>query len=1100
MKFCGSCGAVIVRNCGSCGAEVPAEFKFCGHCGAPQGDAAPQQVTNSSWSQGAERRQLTVMFCDMVGSTELASMLDPEELRAVVLAYQDAAGTAVRDFGGHIAQHLGDGLLVYFGYPSAHEDDPRRGVAAALAVLRAIESLNASYKKLPRPLDVRIGVHTGPVVTGAVGAGSTSQDLALGQTPNFAARLEGLAQPGTAVVSKATRDLAEKNFAYRSLGLHSLKGIAEPVEVFEVEHELQHRPDGNLFRDQPPMVGRETQLFKLREWLQQSHGRSGQVCLCLGPPGVGKSRLVDAFREIGEQEEARWLSTQCSPFRQMTALAPIIDLVTSTMGIQPEDTMLQRLAKVRRSLENVDLPTEEAVALFCNFLSIEGVDGIPAHHVPGPLVMQRTLELLRLALRQMSDQRTLLICVEDLHWADPSTLEFIGAMAQEGLARPIMLMLTSRTPVDLQAPQEALHTLELEQVGQEVAEQIVRGVSGGKTLPKEVLDLITYKTDGVPLFIEEFTKNLLESEFLTETDDTFELAVDIKSISIPSSLRDSLTERLDRQGASRQTAQYGAVVGREFSYRMLAAVWPDTAAHLLEHLEQLVSAELLVRVSNSEGGTYVFKHALIRDAAYELLLREKRQTLHREVAETLIERFPERVEVEPELVATHYSEARLPEAAIPFWVQSAQRAQSRSANVEAAQDCRHGLALLEQLEPGVERDRLEMSLQVPLGSSLVALQGFTAPEVEDTYRRALELSEGLRNAPNLFWVLMGIRTLYMVRGDMAEGARIGHRLINMGESLGDDDLTCIAKGHLGDTHFYSGKFIDSREMLEVGAQCGERGLGEYLDQYGLDFRVSQGSVHALCLWHLGYPDQAIELSEWILDRARKADHVHSMGVALAMAMVQVNFFRREHSQILPYVEEVRRLANERGGSQQWLNFSLMYEQWANFRLQLDASSDGRIDDTSRQRILQSMRHANEQYARTKAGLSRPIYAAIIIETMLALGRRQEALELADSWVSTVQEGGLHYVLAEMLRLKGEAHFALGEIDPAQQAYAHSLRVSDEQQIKMISLRTAVSSARALALEGDAAAARALLEPRYAWFTEGLESQDLTVASALLNTL
>lgn len=1101
MQFCGGCGEKLVRICGQCEASVPVGFKFCGQCGAEMVSAtsAPPVALEPSQPERAERRQLTVMFCDMVGSTEMAGRLDPEDLRSVVLAYQEATSAAISAFGGHIAQHLGDGLLVYFGFPKAHEDDPRRGIAAALAVLRAVQDLRGRLSHLAQELNVRIGVHTGPVVTGMVGTGQSQEKLALGQTPNIAARLEGIAAPGSVVVSKQTLELAGHNFIYRSLGLHSLKGLNEPMEVFQVEREDLEPVSGSFFRDQPPMVGREKELNQLLYCRRRSLQGNGQTVLLIGPPGVGKSRLLDAFVHHKDLQDIRRWNSRCSPFRQASTLAPIVDLLHDTLNIRNDDSALQRLAKIRQGVERTSLPQDEALALFCNLLMVEGVDGIPSHDVPPNQVMERTLEYMHQSIRESLPERPLLICIEDLHWADPSTLEFISRLGRECLARPLMVLGTSRVALNLDVPTESFTRVDVESVDQEVAERIVRGVTGGKPLPAEVVEQITYKTDGVPLFIEEFTKNLLESGLLQEVDGRFELTVDITGTPLPSSLRDSLTARLDRLNESREAAQFASVIGREFTKQMLACIWHQDGDVLDAHLKALVDAELLVKVSDAGSGTFVFKHALIRDAAYELLLLDTRQKLHEKVAETLIERFPAQVEVEPELVATHFSEARQPANSIPYWVKAVQRAQSRSANLEATHHCRSGLKQIEAISPSAERDRLEMGLQIPLSASLIALQGFTSPEVEQTYRRAQELCENLEEAPNLFWVLMGFRNYYMVRGDMHNAAKIGQQLVEMGTTLQDDDLVCIAKGHLGDTRMYSGEYLAGLELLDIGSRCSKRGQEVYQENMGLDWNVSQGGVHTLCLWHLGYPDQAYEKSRALLEYARSKDHVHSLCVTLAMAVVQVNFFRREYGSIVQHVEELRLLAKERGGSPMWLNFCLMYEQWAKFEIERRENPEG-VSQASRELTLKNMRAANDLYQQTTAGLSRPVYAAIIVETMLKLDQADEALVLADSWIESMREGGMSYMLAELTRLKANAHVALDEFDKAHATFIEGLKISDEQAVKMIGLRTAVDLAQLLQRQNRLEQARQTLEPRLAWFREGEASVDLKAARRTLENL
>jgi class 3 adenylate cyclase len=637
----------------------------------------------------AERRQLTVLFCDLLDSTVLASQLDPEELREVVRAYQEACAKVIARFEGHIAQYLGDGLLVYFGYPLAHEDDAPRAVRAGLGIVEALGPLNTHlWQQRGVQLAVRLGIHTGLVVVGEIGGGTHHEQLALGETPNLAARLQGIAAPNTVVISAATLPLLGGFFACQSLGTPALKGVGQPIEVFRVLYESMARSRLEVAGSTglTPLVGRESEVALLRErWAQVKDGL-GQVVLLSGEAGIGKSRLVQVLKEHVATEPQAWLTPcQCSPYHQNTALYPMIDLLERVaLRFDREESPEQKVSKLEGFLVQYGLPLAEAVPLFAALLSLPLGSGYAPLNMLPEQQKQRILHALLTITLRIAAQQPVLFVMEDLHWVDPTTVDLLSLLVDQGPTARILALWTFRP--DFNPPwtgRSHLTQVTLNRLPRRQAAEMTGRVAGDKALPAEVVEQVVAKTDGVPLFVEELTKMVLESGLLQAREEGYELSGPLPPLAIPTTLHDSLMARLDRLAAVKAMAQLGASLGREFSYELLQAVALWDEATLQRGLQQLVAAEFLYQQGVPPQATYRFKHALIRDAAYQSLLKSTRQRYHQRIAQVLEARFPETAETQPELLAHHYTEAGLSAQAIPYWQRAGQRAIERSANLEA---------------------------------------------------------------------------------------------------------------------------------------------------------------------------------------------------------------------------------------------------------------------------------------------------------------------------------------------------------------------------------------------------------------------------------
>jgi class 3 adenylate cyclase len=912
----------------------------------------------------AGRRQLTVLFCDLVGSTALSSQLDPEDLREVVRAYQDTCTKVIARFDGHVAQYLGDGLLVYFGYPQAHEDDAQRAVRAGLGILDALGQLTtrlaqeglcradaelAARNPKSGPTDypistptqsrqrgvhlaARLGIHTGLVVVGDVGGGIRQEQLALGETPNVAARLQGLAAPNTLVISATTFQLLGGFFACQPLGTPPLKGLAQPLAVYRVLYEsmARSRLEAASSTGWTPLVGRAQEIGVLRErWAQVTDGL-GQVVLLSGEAGIGKSRLVQVLTERVAAEPRAWLTPcQCSPYHQHTALYPLIDLLERVvLRFDREESPQQKVGKLEGFLVQYGLPLAEAVPLFAALLSLP----LPADYAPVTVSpeqqKQQTLQALVTILLRIAAQQAVLFVMEDLHWVDPSTLELLSLLVDQGPTARILTLFTCRP--DFSPPwtgRAHLTQLTVNRLPRRQAEEVIRQVAHGKVLPPEVVEQIVAKTDGVPLFVEELTKMVLESGLLQERDERYVLTGPLHPLAIPATLHDSLMARLDRLAAVKALAQLGATLGREFSYALLRTVAPWEEEIVQQGLHQLVEAEFLYQRGVPPQATYTFKHALIQNVAYQSLLRSTRQQYHQRIAQALEAQFPEIVETRPELVAQHYTAAGCAEQAVIYWQRAGEQASDRSAHLEAISHCTTGIELLTTLPDTPERTQHAVTLYIALGAALQVTKGLAAPEVEQAYMQARTLCQQVGETPQLVPILFGLWRFYTVRSQLHTARELGETLLRLAQRADDPVLAVIAHYALGWTWCCLGALPAARQHLEEGiARYTPDQRRAPAFRIGHDPGVACRAFAAWTLWLLGYTDQALARIHDALALAHELSHPLSLAYAQCWA-AYVSQLRRDVPAAHEQAEAAVALATAQGFAQ-WAAMGTSVRGWA----------------------------------------------------------------------------------------------------------------------------------------------------------------------------
>jgi class 3 adenylate cyclase/predicted ATPase len=1036
----------------------------------------------------AERRQLTVLFCDLVGSTELATRLDPEDLRAVMGAYHRCTAAVIERFDGHVAKYLGDGVLAYFGWPRAHEDDPERAVGAGLALVEAITRLEPEAGVR---LQARIGIATGQVVVGdLVGAGASRDEAVVGEVPNLAARLQGLAAPGAVVISQATRRLVGGLFELDDLGPQRLKGFAEPLAAWRVagEGSAEGRFEARQTTGLTPLVGRETELARLLRLWRQARAGEGQVVLLSGEPGIGKSRLVRELRERIAAERHIRLTHQCSSYHQTSPLHPIVEHLERAAGFARDDPPAARLAKLEALLARSTEKLDQAVPLLAALLDIPTGERYPPLDLSPQRRKQLTLEVLLDQLVALAAQQPVLMIHEDVHWVDPTTQELLGLTIERIAHLPALMIATFRpdfTPPWPPAPH--VSTLALTRLGLDDRSAMVERMVGDKALPEEVTTQIVAKTDGVPLFVEELTKAVLESGLLKDAGDRYELSGPLPPLAIPASLHDSLMARLDRLAPVKGVAQIGAALGREFSHALLAAAADRPEAELHAALDQLLEAELIFRRGTPPETSYVFKHALVQDAAYGTLLKSRRQQLHARIAEVLEKQFPDTTESEPEVLAHHCIQAGLVEKAIHYWYNAARQAMARSAMVEAAAQLTKALGVLAGLPSGTDRDHKELDLQIALGAALIATRGWGEPEVERACARARELCAGEDQTPQLLAALYGLFLHHLHWSSKHVALQIAGELLRLAER--EQDLGAQVVGHrcLGVSLLFNGQLLPALTHFKATLTLYDptyRASPVYW--MGPDTRVACLLFEALILLLQGYQNQALVRSREALAAAYELGHAYTTSQALYLTC-WFHQIRGEQRAVEERAGTLIAYATQHGLSA-WAADGTILHGWA---MAVGGAADMGIAQLREGLVVKEA---------IGVLLHTPSVLGLLAGLYLRIKNPGEALKVLDEALTRVDRLEERWFEADLRRLKGEALLGLTHqrAAEAEVCYQQALAIARDQGARLWELRAAVSLARLWRARGRRADAHDLLAPIYGWFTEGFDTADLKSAKALLD--
>ena len=1048
-------------------------------------DGIPTRETTARAAPGgeAERRQLTVMFADLVGSTELSRRLDPEDLRDINRAYQDAATAAIEDYDGYVARYMGDGVLAYFGYPRAHEDDAERAVRAGLGLARAIAELDTGVS-----LAARVGIATGPVVVGdIIGEGAAQESTVVGETPNLAARLESVAEPGAVVVSEATRYLVGGRFDLEALEPQNLKGIDDPVQAYRaVGVRDVSRFDATLERRLTPLIGRDEELrILLRRWDLAVEGE-GQIVLLSGEAGVGKSRIVRALQDSLEVTSISRILCYCSPYRQTSAFHPLIDQLERAARIGSEQTPAEKLKALNTLLASLGLDAERVTPYFGELLSIPSEGIYPSLDLTPDQLRARTLELMVEAVEAMTRRAPVLFMLEDMHWIDPSTQDFLTRLIEAIRDKRALVVVTHR-PGHRTVWGEYSHVtaLSLNNLGRRDSTAMVAEVAGGWRLPEDLVEAIVSRTDGVPLFIEEVTAACMEAGSPSEGGHASDPAA-ASAAGIPATLQDLLMERLDRLGPAKEVAQIAAVIGRTFTFNLLSAVAEQGHEALERRLSDLLRTGLVHGGARSRSA-YEFKHALVRDAAYQSLLKRERQRIHLRIAKHL----GSGIEGNPplELVAHHFQEGGQPDEGARHWRMAGEQALGRFAHVEAIDDLRHALAALELLPEDDEWMRFELETQILLGPSLMYVLGQGASEVEQTYARALDLAERLGDPWKSFTSAWGLWRLQFARGDMTSGFELASKCRKVSGRSDDEVMRLGAAFALGATNLFNGRCADAAPHLETSIATYRRMEDKSrLAVFGQDPGLSSLAYLAWARWLLGLPDQAVTLAEEAVRLARDTGKPALVGIATGFAGL-THLIRRDIPNLISYAEECKSICDRHEFRQ--------HGAMSNVILGYAHSYQG-----DHERAIFLVENGMNEKLALHNFIGLPWFFYMTAETYLAAGQLERALEAARNGIDYASKGEERFFESENHRMQGviliRTPGASRQI--IESHFDEAARLARDQKAKSLELRVAVSRAR-FELDRDARGrARELLEPIYRTFTEGFDTLDLQEAGALLEDL
>ncbi|MGA7787014.1 MAG: AAA family ATPase, partial [Xanthobacteraceae bacterium] len=1025
--------------------------------------------------------------CDLVGSTALSTRLDPEDLRDVIAAYHKCAAGVVTGFGGYVAKYMGDGVLVYFGYPEAHEADAENAVRAALALVEAIAQLFGATAH-----QVRVGIATGLVVVGElVGAGEVQERNVVGETPNLAARLQSAAAPNTAVIDATTHRLAGDLFEYEAIAAAALKGFSDPVSAWRVvrERTIASRFETLRAANRTPLIGRDEEMDMLARRWQQIKTGEGRVVLLAGEPGIGKSRLTAALEDSLAGEAHVLLRYFCQPHHQGSALQPIFGQLQHTARFTPNDTAAERRAKLAAVLTPEAGIAAADVSLFMELL------GLADSRAPEPADMdpqrkrRRLLNALLEQLEALTRRRPVLILFEDVHWADPTTLELLTLTIERLQSLPILLVITFRP--DYQPSwtgQPHVTMITLSRLSQRERATLVAHITGGKSLPPELLDQIVDRTDGVPLFVEELTKAVLESEQLQVQGDRYLLDRPSQPLAIPSTLQASLMARVDRLGSAREVLQIGAAIGREFSYEVLAAVagLPDVV--LQDALIRLTEAELLFLRGTPPNATYSFKHALVQDTAYSAMLRVRRQQLHSATALVLEKRFPDVAKTTPELIAQQFERAGQTEKAVEYYMRAGERNLRRFAMKESVAHYSNAQRLVTAMPEGPERDRLELGVSLGLGLAQLIAIGPSSPQAATHYRRAHALAHALPDrGRERFLATWGIWFNATTGGRPDEAAALSDELVAIARQLDNADFLLEAYHAKVPMMLREANFTAlstaAQEVVRLYDRERHRDHAYYFG--GHDARMCARSFYALGLWGQGLLEQAHAMAWQAIDDARQLGHAFSLAHAFQRASMTMMLLR-DTEKCQAVADELHPLA-ERNKFPWPLADALFLRGWL-------AAQQGGYDAG----IDQMVRMVNLPYY---AGF-RPIMLIQIIEQQLRAGLTEQALTSADLTTEEIRKSGNHFCEPDVFRLRGEIFLAQsrGDAAAAEAAFREALASATRQSCRPLALRAAMSLARLLGEKGRREEAHGLLAPVYDGFTEGFGRPDMVAAKTLIAEL
>lgn len=1091
-KFCGSCGALLALNCRECGTEISHPNKFCDNCGAAAPTEFADSITDADDLKGnqppapntalemvANRRQMSLLCCDVVDSSILARNLDPEDLRYAINNFHQLSKGIIEQYEGYYAQYMGDGFMAYFSYPIAHEDDAYRAVLTGLRIVEAIRRFNIDLKtKYNIELRLRVGVNTGQVVV---------DEFVVGETPNIASRVQAVGSPDTVVITETTKRLLPPHvFTYQDLGVQELKNVG-PLRLFRVVERKEGTGPALETRITRPLIGRRKQLGLLSDHWDLVKDGNGQVVIVTGEAGIGKSKLVQGFQAEFGAEAHTSLRFHGSPFHRNTMLYPVIENIQLAANILPPDSDEEKLSKLDGFLRTFNNP-QRMLPLVSRLLSISGQPS--ARHIPAQRLLQQTLDaLIEIALQHAGRGATLFI-FEDIHWFDPTTMNLLELLIPLIRNEPGFLLLTTRSSFTPQL-QEKYHLTQiaLARLRSNEVEDLIQAITGDKALPLSVQTQILAKANGVPLYVEELTKMVLDTEFMQDANNQHDL-IGEPEFTIPLTLRDPLTSRVDRV-KGRRVLQLAATLGKTFDYELLLAVSSMEGDILSRELRHLVDAELLYQKGTvPQEAVFEFKHALIRDAAYALLTKAERETYHKRAGWLLEERFSETAKAHPEIVAYHYTQARSYEKALHYWYEAGRQSAARSAHNEAVGHLKQGLKQIPNIDDPILRNKSELLLQTLLGHSLHATQGWSADSVKHAYTRALQLCKESGFDEHTLPAMFGLWTWNFVHAEFGEAQALAEHLLNTAENVNDAVYKVLAHEALGFILFARGKFAAAHRELERSiSMCEDSKAAIYISLVAQDPRVHVRLYDGMVLCLLGYPDQALRICAEARLYADTSQNPFSEAFARTISL-RVHQFRGEAAAVASQADAAIALCEEHEFVH-YLAMALILRGWA-------TAQQGEFE-----KGIAEMQEGLEKERATGALLYETYTLGLLADACIKNERYGQAFDfLNQAQLRLDDEQNLErFYASEIYRLLGEAYRRSSQdLDQAERYFLKGLEVAREQEAKFLELKLCVSLYDLYELRQNADAYRPQLADLYGSFGEGSDTADLVRARARMKNV
>lgn len=1080
-------------QCPECGSAQDPDMRFCNQCGHSfTSEVKAEQVSQLQSSTYAERRQVSILFSDIVDSTSLSEKIDIEDLQILLHKYQVSCNRVISFYGGYLAKFLGDGILAYFGYPNAHGDDAQKAIQAGLGIVEGLKALNQELEnELGLAIEVRVGIHTGMVVVGDMSSSFTLESNSIvGHATNLASRIQSIANPNEVVVSEATYNLTRGFFETKDYGKHNLRGVSKPIQIHRIIHENSERNRLDAyFENLTPFMGREEEQDTIKDlWLDSTSGHINTVHV-IGEGGIGKSRLLLSIKDHVSMTPGAWITEiYCSSNHRNSSFYPVIQVLEKMIFKNDSLENDEVLTRIEGFVSMYGIPIEENVPLIADLLSIPNADRYGHLELTPQRKKSKTIELLTSILMRRADIQPVLFVAEDLHWADPSTFELLESLVSQKEDHAILIVLAYRPELNYQwSNTDKAKILRLEGLSRAEAEQIIRRVSNDIKIPEELIDFIISKSEGFPLYIEEITKGILESDILIKKEE-YILSDKIEALQIPSSLHDLLIAKLDRIPEARNIAQLASIIGREFSFDLLLMLTGMEESNLSNLLNKLIDSEILVLNTNleSEERTYLFRHALIQDSAYSSLLKSTRKDFHILIAETLEKRSDGILEKQPEILAWHYKKGYDSLRSIQYWIKAGLLATQKSANIEAISHFREGLKLIQFVSDPMQKSGLELQLLSAMGPGLIATRGFADKEVGEVYLRAKEISEKIGIGPQIFIPIWGQWVYNLVRGNLDESENLAREMKRMGEETKDSSMLVEAFWTLGDTLYWQGEFNAALKNLDGAIDIYDpkkHHLQAHI--YGQDPGVAAHCYKTYCLWQIGKPEQAQKEVEKAEALAVKLRHPFSIGWAKAFSFSLSMYNEDYESNIVKSMDAISYCQEQ--AYPFWLFAAMCNLGWS-------TALTGEAE-----KGLQILEEGLQGWDMIGSILVKPSYMNLHAEALILNDQVDKAIEVASQSIllakqiqEVVTEVDSHRILAKCLRFASR-------LSEAEEAARFSLAYARKQGAVSNELKSAVELHDILKAKGKEKEGRGIVKTSLDKFNEGVELPFVQRANHIINT-